>query len=118
MYKEYAIRNVPKDVLAKYFRFNGSLYVLSDQVKNMVRFSNINLYNAAQMRQMRGIDVIFCCNVLIYFDLSSKQQVVSHIFDSLNRGGYLFIGYSESLHGISKAFKLVHHSKSMVYKKE
>jgi chemotaxis protein methyltransferase CheR len=70
------------------------------------------------MRQMRSIDVIFCCNVLIYFDTASKQQVVSYMYDSLNKGGYLFIGYSESLHGLSKAFKLVHLLKAMAYKKE
>jgi len=118
IYKEYAVRNIPKDLLAKYFRFDGNFYILSDNVKNIVKFSNINLYNATQMRQMRGIDVVFCCNVLIYFDMASKQQVVSYIYDSLNRGGYLFIGYSESLHGLSKAFKLVHLQKTMVYKKE
>jgi chemotaxis protein methyltransferase CheR len=118
VYKEYAIRNVPKDLLAKYFKYDGTNYILSEQVKKLVRFSNINLYDATQMRSMRGMDVIFCCNVLIYFDIPSKQQVVSYIYDALNRGGYLFIGYSESLHGVSKAFKLMHLSKAMVYKKE
>ncbi len=118
VYKEYAIRNIPKDQLAKYFRFDGANYILSDQIKRMVQFSNINLYDAKQMRLMRDIDVVFCCNVLIYFDTASKQQVVSYLYDSLNKGGYLFIGYSESLHGLSKAFKLIHLHKAMVYKKE
>ncbi len=59
------------------------------------------------MQQMTGFDIIFCCNVLIYFDQKSKIQVVSNLYDALNRGGYLFIGYAESLHGISTAFKLV-----------
>jgi len=118
IYKEYAVRNVPKELINKYFKFDGSLYILSDQVKKMVNFSNINLYDAQQMRMMRDMDVVFCCNVLIYFDIASKQQVISYIYDSLNRGGYLFIGYSESLHGLSKAFKLVHLSRAMVYKKE
>ena len=118
VYKEYAVRNIPKDLLAKYFKYDGTHYTLSDQVKRMVHFSNINLYDQQQMRQMQNIDVVFCCNVLIYFDTASKQQVVSYIYDSLARGGHLFIGYSESLHGISKAFKLVHLSRAMVYKKE
>jgi chemotaxis protein methyltransferase CheR len=119
VYKEYAIRNVPKNLLTKYFKYDGaSSYILSDQVKRLVTFNNINLYDAQQMRQMRDMDVVFCCNVLIYFDTASKQQVVSYIYDALNKGGYFFIGYSESLHGLSKAFKLVHLSKAMVYKKE
>jgi chemotaxis protein methyltransferase CheR len=79
---------------------------------------NINLYDAQQMRTVTNCDVIFCCNVLIYFDMPSKQQVVTHLYNSLNKGGYLFIGYSESLHGISKAFKLVHFPKAMAYQKE
>jgi chemotaxis protein methyltransferase CheR len=63
-------------------------------------------------------DVIFCANVLIYFDIPAKQKVVSYLYDALNVGGYLFVGYSESLHGISKAFKLVHLPKAIAYKKE
>lgn len=118
IYREYAVRNIPKEQLIKYFKYDGTNYILSDQVKRMVHFSNINLYDAQQMRQMRDMDIVFCCNVLIYFDVASKQQVVSYIYDSLNKGGYLFIGYSESLHGLSKAFKLIHLQKAMVYKKE
>ena len=118
VYKEYAIRNIPKNLIDKYFKFDGTLYTLSDQIKKMVQFGNVNLYDAQKMRQIRDIDVIFCCNVLIYFDVASKQQVVSYLYDSLNKGGYLFIGYSESLHGLSKAFKLVHLSRAMAYKKD
>jgi chemotaxis protein methyltransferase CheR len=120
VYKNYAIRTVPKDILAKYFKFDAAsqTYALSEQIKRMVRFSSVNLYDAGQMRQMNHIDVIFCCNVLIYFDMASKQQVVSYMYDSLNKGGYLFVGYSESLHGVTKAFKLVHLSQAMAYQKE
>ncbi len=118
IYKEYAIRNVPPHLLNKYFRYDGTNYRLSDEVKRLVKFTNINLYDAKQMRSIYGMDVIFCCNVLIYFDIPSKQQVVSYLYDALNKDGYLFIGYSESLHGISKAFKLVHLPKAMAYKKE
>ena len=118
IYKEYAVRNVDPYLLKKYFKFDGANYHLSDEVKKMVRFTNINLYDARQMRAVVGVDVIFCANVLIYCDIASKQQVVSYLYDSLNRGGYLFIGYSESLHGVSKAFKLVHLPRAMAYKKE
>ena len=56
--------------------------------------------------------------IYFYFDMASKQKVVSQLYDSLTPGGYFFIGYSESLHGISKSFKLVHYPKVMVYQKE
>jgi len=118
VYKEYSIRNVLPHLLKKYFKQQGTNYVLSDEIKQMVKFMNINLYDAQQMRTVTNCDVIFCCNVLIYFDMPSKQQVVTHLYNSLNKGGYLFIGYSESLHGISKAFKLVHFPKAMAYQKE
>lgn len=70
------------------------------------------------MRFMRNIDVIFCCNVLIYFDTKSKTQVISDLYNSLSRGGYLFIGYAEALHGVSAAFKVINFPKTVTYKKE
>ncbi len=118
IYKEYSIRNVPPAYLNKYFTKQGNQYLLNEEVKKMVKFLNLNLYDSVQMRSISNCDIIFCCNVLIYFDIPSKQQVVSYLYDSLNKGSYLFIGYSESLHGISKAFKLIHLPKAMAYKKE
>mgnify|MGYP006285944771 CR=1 FL=1 len=118
IYKEYAVRNVPDHYMRKYFKKSGSTYVINNEVKKMVKFINLNLFDPQHMKTMVNCDVIFCCNVLIYFDLPSKQQVVSYLYDALNRGGYLFIGYSESLHGVSKAFKLIHLPKAMAYKKE
>ena len=57
---------------------------------------------------MKGIDVIFCCNVLIYFDLASKRRVIQHFYNNLLPHGYLFLGHSESLYGVSEDFRLVH----------
>ena len=84
----------------------------------MVSFKMLNLYDENAMKMMTGFDVIYCANVLIYFDTQSKIRVVSNLYDSLNKLGYLFIGYSETLHGISKAFKLVSFPKTIGYKKE
>ncbi len=118
VYKEYSVRNMPKYYLQKYFTKQNDRYVLNQEVRNMVRFMSMNLYDSNAMRTMANYDVIFCCNVLIYFDQKSKQKVVANLYDSLAKNGYLFIGYSESLHGISKAFKLVHFPKTISYKKE
>lgn len=117
VYKEYAIRNVPPHLLSKYFKNNGMTYELSEDIRKMVRFANINLYDEKAVKTITGVDIIFCANVLIYFDIPSKQKVVSYLYDVLNPGGYLFIGYSESLHGISKAFSLIHLPKALAYKK-
>lgn len=118
VYKEYSVRNMPDSYLKKYFIAKDGYYYLKDEVKRLVRFSNINLFDASQVRLVSNCDIIFCANVLIYFDIPAKQRVVSLLYDALNPGGYLFIGYSESLHGISKAFKLVHLPKAIAYKKE
>lgn len=117
-YREYSIRNVPDQYLKKYFLPKDGLFYLKDEVKRFVRFSNINLFDQSQMRLVTNCDVIFCANVLIYFDLPAKQKVVSYLYDALNSGGYLFVGHSESLHGVTKAFTLVHLPKAIAYKKE
>jgi len=118
VYKDYAIRNIPENLLKKYFISENGLYALKDEVKKMVKFANINLYDSYGVRNIPQCDVVFCANVLIYFDIPSKQKVVSDIHSVMTKAGYLFIGYSESLHGISKAFKLVHLPKAMAYQKD
>ncbi|MCL6495562.1 MAG: protein-glutamate O-methyltransferase CheR, partial [Ignavibacterium sp.] len=67
---------------------------------------------------VNNFDVIFCANVLIYFDQNSKIKVINSLYRALNKPGYLFIGYSESLNGISKAFKIISFPKTIGYKKE
>ncbi|MCF6270051.1 MAG: protein-glutamate O-methyltransferase CheR [Melioribacteraceae bacterium] len=118
VYKEYAIRNTPAFFLKKYFRKEGMNYIIDPKLRSMVKFSYLNLADDISMRNMINYDIIFCANVLIYFDAKSKVKVVSHLYNSLNRGGYLFIGYAETLHGISKAFKLESFPKTISYKKE
>ncbi len=118
IYKEYAIRNLPPNYLRKYFKINGRSYKLDPKIKSMVRFKELNLFDPVSMRSMVNFDVIFCANVLIYFDIDSKIKVVSNLYNSLKQKGYLFIGYSETLHGISKSFKLVSFPKTTGYKKE
>ncbi len=117
IYKEYSIRNTPQYYLKKYFKTVPKGYEVDPSIKNLVSFKILNLHDDAQMKLMNNFDVIFCANVLIYFDMKSKIKVVSHLYNGLNPGGYLFIGYSETLHGISKAFKLVSFPKTITYKK-
>jgi chemotaxis protein methyltransferase CheR len=117
-YSHYAIRSMPELYVNKYFDNCNGLYRLRKEVKELVRFEYKNLIDHQTMRQMTHFDFIFCSNVLIYFDQKAKIQVVGDLYDSLNRGGYLFIGSSEMLHRISNAFKLVSFPRMTVYKKE
>jgi len=119
IYRDYSIRNTPPYYLKKYFKpgSNGSFEVIPE-IKKMASFKILNLYDDAAMKMFYNFDVVFCANVLIYFDQASKIKVVSNLYNSLNKGGYLFIGYSETLHGISKAFRLVSFPNTVGYKKE
>lgn len=117
IYGAYSTRNVPPHYLAKYFKDSGGLYILSDTVKSMVKFMNINLIDEKEVRQLRGIDVVFCRNVLIYFDDKAKKKAVSLIYDVLRPKGYLFVGTSESLHNVTRAFRPFVINKVVVYQK-
>lgn len=118
VYNSYSVRNVPDLYMNKYFTRQGQDYLLSEQIKNMVRFKNINLMDKSKVIETRGMDVIFCRNVLIYFDDRSKQRAVSFLYDSLAPGGFLIIGSSESLHNVTRAFMPMTIKKVVVYKKQ
>ncbi len=118
IYKEYSVRNIPKNYQEKYFQKEEDRYILSEEIKKMVEFKQLNLFDKSSIRLIRGVDVAFAANVLIYFDFNSKQTVVSSIYDSLNKGGYFFVGYSETLYGLTQAFKPVHFEKAIAYIKE
>ena len=108
LYGDHSTRNVTSIYRQKYFLpFRHQLRV-SPVVRANVTFSRLNLSNDPRMAFMKNIDVIFCCNVLIYFDLTSKRRVIQHFFDNLLPHGYLFLGHSESLFGVSDTFRLVH----------
>jgi chemotaxis protein methyltransferase CheR len=63
------------------------------------------------------MDVILCCNVLIYFDLQSKRRVIQHFYNNLLPHGYFFLGHSESLFGVSEDFRLIHFPSATGYAK-
>ncbi len=117
-FKDYYLRNAPNYYKSKYFTKRGDDYIISDPIKRMVKFGIINLLDEASVKLIRNMDVIFCRNVLIYFENEAKKKVVDTFYDALKPGGYLFIGHSESLHNISRAFKLMLFPSAIVYKKE
>ena len=118
-YNDYSIRNVPAPYLDRYFTKNGSgKYHVHPEVRGIVRLSHINLFDNLRLRIFRGMDIVFCRNVLIYFDEPAKKRVIANIYDCLSPGGYLFIGHAESLFNISRAFKLVNINNILFYQKQ
>ena len=109
IYGEYALRNTTEQLRRKYFKpHDDKRLQVNDQLKSLIRFDRVNLSNDSKMTCLKGMDLIFCCNVLIYFDLSSKRKVIQHFHSNLLPGGYLFLGHAESLYQVDDRFRLVH----------
>lgn len=122
VYGNYSVRNVPPAVLAKYFtrRDEGraTSYDLDPRVRRMVTFRQGNLADRAAVRRMQDVDAVFCANVLIYFDQEAKERVVASLYGALRDGGYLFVGVSETLYGVTQAFQPVRFAQAVAYRKE
>lgn len=109
IYGDYALRNVTDSQRRKYFKpVDDKKLQVTDQLKSLIRFDRVNLSDDSKMVFLKGMDIVFCCNVLIYFDLSSKRRVVQHFYSNLVPNGYLFLGHAESLYQVDDAFRLVH----------
>jgi chemotaxis protein methyltransferase CheR len=117
LYNDHSMRLTPEPIKQRYFDRNDTGYQVKDAVKSLVKFEFMNLKDHLRMRLIRGMDIVFCRNVIIYFDEQMKKSVIGHLFQALAPGGYLFIGHSESLHGISAAFQLIHYPGAIVYQK-
>lgn len=116
-YGEYSVRHMEDAFLKKYFIAGKEKFVIRPAVKSMVSFKRLNLFDDAQMAEIKGIDIVVCSNVLIYFDAVSKRRVIGHFHNSLFNQGYLFLGQAESLFGINDQFALVHLPSATAYMK-
>ena len=116
-YGTYAMRHVAPPLQSRYFMMEDGLHCVKPEVKRLVRFAHINLFDTARVKLMKGLDVIFCRNCLIYFDDKAKKRVVDSFYDCLNPRGYLVIGFSESLHNLTRAFHPISSHKTVVYQK-
>jgi chemotaxis protein methyltransferase CheR len=117
VYDDYAIRKTDPDIRKRYFVADGPAFKVSDELPSLVSFARLNLEDHSAMQVMQDFDIIFCCNVLIYFDTASKQRAVSHFFRALLPGGHLFVGDCESLYRIPNEFRLVHYPDVTAYRK-
>src|SRR2546430_1140335 len=115
-YRESAFRATDGPLRDKYFTRNddGSWHI-HDDIRNRVSFGRLNLYDEPRVSLLGHLDVIFCRNVIIYFDDLSKKVVVSNFYNRLTDAGYLLLGHSESRIPLSPQFKLRHPKNDMVY---
>jgi chemotaxis protein methyltransferase CheR len=117
-YSSYSIRGVPPLILTKYFdRIDQETWKIKDIVKKYVSFERVNLMDKLKMRLLGKFDVIFCKNVIIYFDESSRNKVAEHFWYILKKSGYLVLGPAEKIRIVSEIFEPIFESGMFFYKK-
>lgn len=112
LYNSMAVSPVPSAYMSKYFRRSGSDYEVVPELKNMIYFRKLNLMNPFPMKKQ--FDIIFCRNVIIYFDAQTKHELMTKFHQQLKNQGHMFIGHSESLMHMKDKFRYI---KNTIYQK-
>jgi len=116
IYSKDRFKNVPTALIKKYFQYGSErwegYYRARKELKDMIKFMRFNLMETPPSDFI--FDIIFCRNVMIYFDKETQSSLVNRFYNCLKKGGYFFVGHSESLTGLNHSFKYVEPS---VYRK-
>jgi chemotaxis protein methyltransferase CheR len=117
-YDQRSISHLPAHLLQKYFTAapNGT-YQISDDLRRSIDFTLVNITDLAQMRAYRDFDVVFCRNLLIYFDDTSRRIAAEALFNALRPGGFICLGHSESMSRITPLFKIRKFPEAIIYQK-
>jgi len=115
LYREDQLKNLDPQRVAKYFRRDNGHYVMSERIRRRVIF---DYHNLKHDNGLRGLDIVFCRNVMIYFDAEEQRKLVNRFANCLVPGGYLFLGHAESLQGLSTRFAMLHRNKGIAYRLE
>jgi chemotaxis protein methyltransferase CheR len=113
-YPENHMEAVDYTCRLRYFEKAGDRYAVKKGLKDLVQFDFHNL--KAEFLPQRN-DVIFCRNVMIYFDEAEQKRLVEKLYRCLNPEGYLFVGHAESLFGLSKQFRMIHQNNGTAYQR-
>lgn len=113
VYTEESLKNLPPLWKERYFTRSGDVYVLGDEIKREVIFMQMNLMDDFQFQ--KPFDLIFCRNVMIYFQQEAKEQLIRKFYRLLKPGGYLFVGHSETIQRDASNFRYVEPS---IYRKD
>jgi len=114
VYPESAVRGVESTRLARFFEIRAEGYAVRPQVKRNVIY---DFHNLKHDNGLRDMDLVFCRNVLIYFDADEQKRILVRFIRALRPGGYLFLGHSESVQGLSTELKFVHRDKGTAYRR-
>lgn len=108
-------RGISLELLERYFRREGDAWVASDRLRRLVTFRRLNLVQP--FVGLGQFDVIFCRNVLIYFDDDTRRQIADRLHQLLSPGGLLVLGSVENLYGVSTQFESIHLGDTIVFRK-
>lgn len=104
LYSQFEVqRGLPIQMLVKYFEQNGEMWQIDASLRGMIEYKELNLLK--DLSSLGAFDIIFCRNVLIYFDRDTKAKVLESIWRLMPRDGALFLGGAETVLGISERFK-------------
>ena len=112
-YEEESLKELPEAWRRKYFTKAGSLYTVSKPLRDNIIFKEFNLMHPIRFKMQ--FDVIFCRNVMIYFNQPTKDALIERFYNALNPGGHLLIGHSETINKATTRFKYL---MPATYKKE
>jgi chemotaxis protein methyltransferase CheR len=117
VYPDASFRAMPPDVQRAFFQHRPDGWHVSETIRQMCRFGQMNLLDEERPRALGKADAIFCRNVLIYFAPRARKAAIDVLYDRLQPGGVLLLGHSESLLNVSTAFELFHLRDDLVYRK-
>ncbi|RLB68025.1 MAG: protein-glutamate O-methyltransferase CheR [Deltaproteobacteria bacterium] len=117
IYGEASFRSTDPLQKMRFFSDHEGKSRINDEVRNLVSISYLNLFDTARIGLLGKMDVVFCRNVIIYFDKAGKKSVIENFFQRLVPDGFLLLGHSESLINLSTSFQLRHFQHDMVYQK-
>lgn len=105
VYDARSLQHVPETLRRKYFRPGGSgSWRIVEDLRDSIAFSRVNLLDLEQTRRFRGIDVVFCRNLLIYFDDIGRREATTMFYEAMAPSGFIFLGHSESMSRMSSLF--------------
>ncbi len=113
-YPESRVKNVPEKYLTKYFERHRSGRRICDEIRDLVTFDYHNLKHDSGLHRQ---DVVFCRNVLIYFDEAAQRATIDRLWDVMAPYSFLFIGHSESLFGMNTKFEFLKTNWACLYRK-
>lgn len=117
LYGDRSVQHVPKPTLERFTRRRRGGYEVIADIRDSIAFTRVNLSDPLSTRQFRDFDVVFCRNLLIYFDDESRREAAQTIYEALNPGGFVCLGHSESMSRISSLFAIRKFPEAIVYQK-